>query len=247
MTGPPGPRERRSVGRSADSDALLEGQRRYYDARAAEYDEWFLRRGRYDRGPELNARWFDETAELARRLEAVGPRGRILELACGTGLWTERLARHADRLTAVDASLEMLEINRRRPGNSDVRFVQADLFAWEPDACFDFVFFAFWLSHVPPERFDAFWTTVSRALAPGGRVFLVDSLYQPTSTAVDHRLGEPTDTVVTRALNDGRHFEVVKVFYRPAELQERLRAVGWSFEVGATATYFLYGSGEPTA
>ena len=65
----------------ASSDSLIEEQIAYYRDRAGEYDEWFLRQGRYDRGPELNARWFAEVEEVARALEAFAPAGDVLELA----------------------------------------------------------------------------------------------------------------------------------------------------------------------
>jgi demethylmenaquinone methyltransferase/2-methoxy-6-polyprenyl-1,4-benzoquinol methylase len=67
-------------------DGLLEGQLGYYRARAEEYDEWFLRTGRYDRGSEWNRRWFLELERVRQELDRFGPAGRVLELACGTGL-----------------------------------------------------------------------------------------------------------------------------------------------------------------
>ena len=63
-------------------------------------------------------------------------------------------------MTAVDASPEVLGINRARLREArreiSVRYVEADLFDWRPDAAYDAVFFEFWLSHVPPERFERF-------------------------------------------------------------------------------------------
>jgi demethylmenaquinone methyltransferase/2-methoxy-6-polyprenyl-1,4-benzoquinol methylase len=90
-------------------DGLLEGQLGYYRARAEEYDEWFLRTGRYDRGSEWNRRWFLELERVRQELDRFGPAGRVLELACGTGLWTVELARHTASITAIDASPEVLE------------------------------------------------------------------------------------------------------------------------------------------
>lgn len=226
-------------------EPILQEQTAYYRARAGEYDEWFLRQGRYDRGPELNQQWFAEIGEVARALDAFAPRGQVLELAGGTGLWTQHLIRHADRVTVVDASPEVIAINRARVGETRARFVEADIFSWQPDAPYDVVFFSFWLSHVPPERFAAFWHLVRSALAPGGCVFFLDSLYTEASTAVDHRLDGPDAATTLRRLNDGREFRIVKVFYQPTQLAEQLAGLGWNATVSATATYFLYGCGSP--
>ena len=215
----------------------------YYRARAGEYDQWFLRQGRYDRGEALNRQWFEEVDEVARVLEAFRPAGRVLELAAGTGLWTERLALHAARVTAVDSSAEALALNRERTRDTPVEYVQADLFAWESAGQYDVVFFGFWLSHVPPRRFEAFWELVGSWLVPGGRVFFVDSRFDETSTAVDHRLRGREAVSLTRRLNDGREFEIVKIFYRPEDLALHLTALGWEVTIGATPHYFLYGHG----
>ncbi len=226
---------------------LLEGQLAYYRARAEEYDDWFLRRGRHDRGPEWNRRWFSELEEIRQELGRFGPTGRVLELACGTGLWTVELARHADSVIAIDASPEVLEINRarlREAGHeSAVRYVEADLFDWRPGAAYDAVFFGFWLSHVPPERFGAFWELVRSALRPGGRAFFVDSLGPETQDEKGRRARDPQDYTTTRQVEDGREFRIVKVFYDPEALEGRLTDLGWRISVRATE-HLLYGSGE---
>jgi SAM-dependent methyltransferase len=225
-----------------DESRRLQQQIDYYRARAPEYDDWFFRRGRYDRGPQANADWFADVALLRGTLEKFKPAGDVLELACGTGLWTEQLLPYARSLTAVDASPETLAINRARVGAAaGVQFVQADLFAWHPQATFDVVFFGFWLSHVPPDLFEPFWRLVAGALRPGGRVFFVDSKFEPSSTARDHVLENAQADSVVRRLNDGREFQVVKVFYRPGELQARLRSLGWSADIRETPRYFLLG------
>jgi demethylmenaquinone methyltransferase/2-methoxy-6-polyprenyl-1,4-benzoquinol methylase len=232
-------------------EELLEGQLAYYRARAGEYDEWFLRRGRHDRGPDWNRRWFSELEEVRRELDRFRPTGKVLELACGTGLWTAELARHADGVTAVDASPEVLEINRARLREAGreirVRYVGADLFDWRPDDAYDAVFFGFWLSHVPPGRFAPFWDLVRSALRPGGRAFFVDSLGAETPDEKERRGTASQDHTTARRLNDGREFRIVKIFYDPADLERRLADLGWRFPVRTTQNHLLYGFGEPRA
>jgi demethylmenaquinone methyltransferase/2-methoxy-6-polyprenyl-1,4-benzoquinol methylase len=223
---------------------LLDEQIAYYSARAAEYDEWFLRQGRYDRGEAHRAAWFAEVEAVEAALREARPRGRVLELACGTGLWTRRLLEHASELTAIDASPEVLELNRERVGSERVRYLQADLFRWQPRTEFDFVFFGFWLSHVPPDRFAAFWETVRAALAPGGSVFFVDNAHNPAIAARDHRL-PAAGYVMDRLLNDGRRFRVVKVFYEPAELAGRLAGLGFAGQIRSTGEFFVWGAVAP--
>ncbi len=231
---------------------LLSEQRRYYRERAPEYDAWWERTGRYDRGADANARWFAESELLARELERFAPQGRVLELACGTGLWTRHLVRHADAVTAVDAAPEMLTLNRTRlrASGDDARvdYVQADLFSWRPPSeAYDVCFFAFWLSHVPESHFASFWEAVASALRPGGRVLFFDSDRSERSTAADHQPPDAARDTLQRRLDDGREFRIVKRFYDPPRLERRLRELGFQIEVRRTGEFFLYGAGEPAA
>jgi demethylmenaquinone methyltransferase/2-methoxy-6-polyprenyl-1,4-benzoquinol methylase len=225
-------------------ESAIQQQIEYYRARAGEYDQWFYRQGRYDHGPERNQLWFDEGRSVAAALDAFRPTGSVLELAAGTGIWTEHLLRHATELTAVDASPEVLAIHRQKLQSARVEYILADLFEWRPDRQFDVVFFGFFLSHVPPEKFEPFWQLVRSALRPGGRFFLIDSLRDPSSSAADHQLPGPAEVTMNRRLNDGREFTVYKVFYKPLELEKRLRDLGWNATVSSTAHYFLHAQGS---
>jgi 2-polyprenyl-3-methyl-5-hydroxy-6-metoxy-1,4-benzoquinol methylase len=226
--------------KAVEERQLLEEQMAYYRARAHEYDEWFLRQNRYDHGLEHRREWFREVEEIRKVLRSTVRGAEVLELACGTGLWTQLLAEDNKRIVAVDASPEVIEINRERVHSDKVDYHTADLFTWTPASTFDVVFFSFWLSHVPPARFDAFWNTVRTALRPAGQAFFIDSLLEQTSSARDHG---PVDQsgVAHRKLNDGREFDVVKVFYQPDELERRLHAMGWRGWVRSTEKFFFYG------
>lgn len=232
-------------------DPLLAEQVAYYRARAGEYDAWWLRQGRYDRGAEFNTAWFAEVAEaegaLRGWLAANRPRTAI-ELACGTGLFTRHVAPAVESLAAIDASPEVIAINRARLASlaiANVAFAQVDLFAWRPEARHDLVFMSFWLSHVPVARFDAFWSTLRGALAPGGAVYLIDSAHDPTSTAVDHVLPQADTGVVTRKLDDGSTFHIVKHFWTPQRLADALAPLGWHARLTQTPRYFVHGEVRP--
>lgn len=229
-----------------DDAATLAEQITYYRARAHEYDSWWLREGRYDRGPHANAKWCSEVERVERAVAEFEPAGEVLELACGTGLWTRRLIDYAAHVTAVDASDEVIAINRARVDDERVEYVQADLFEWvPPPARFDVCFFGFWLSHVPEARFEQFWAAVRSALRPGGRVLFIDSDRSDRSTAADHHLPELGEETMTRRLDDGREFQIIKRFYEPAVLEARLAELGWKVEVQSSGEFFIYGAGAP--
>ena len=191
--------------RSTGIDGVLEEQTAYYEARAAEYEDCYLRRGRYDTGPEENAAWFAETARLEAAAERFDATGTVLELACGTGLWTRFLVPRAKRLVAVDNAAKVLELNRNRYGAPNVEYEQADIFNWAPSPQdrFDGIFFGFFISHIPPELFDGFWSDLRSWLAPGGSVFFCDDAADrraPTAESGSTRrpttcssAGSPTD------------------------------------------------------
>lgn len=214
---------------------LLEEQKRYYAERAPEYDDWWHRRGRYELEPGALARWRADVAEVESGLTAFAPGGAALELAAGTGIWTRRLLRLADRIVAVDANAETLALN-----TPEADLVQADVFEWRPTERFDLVFFSFWLSHVPEERFGEFWSLVRAALVPGGRVFLVDSGAGDTA----HTGSDQADGEETRSLADGRTFRIVKRRWPPDELTARARLFGFELDLHDTTNgHFLYGGG----
>jgi SAM-dependent methyltransferase len=237
-------REQRG-GELSEIDPLLAEQIGYYRARAEEYEDWWFRRGRYDHGADANAQWFAE-AELVRDdLERFRPTGHVLELACGTGLWTEALAASAAEVTAIDASPEVLEIARAKVPAANVEYVEADLFAWEPERRYDVCFFSFWLSHVPNRRSQQFWEKVRRALAPDGRVYLIDSARSHRASARDHALQDPDQETMLRRLADGREYHVVKHWFEADALGLQLAELGWSAHIRTTREFFVYGQATP--
>ncbi len=222
----------------------IQTQIAYYNARAKEYDEWFYRIGRYNRGLEINQRWFDEVAALKNVVNKVGTVESVLELACGTGIWTQELLKIGKQITALDASQEMIEINRQKLNNaSNVEYRQLDLFPWQPDKQYDLVFFSFWLSHVPPAEVDEFLSKVYNSVLPDGKVTIIDSYFEITSSAKDYPLQDKNEIYQQRKLNNGREFQIFKIYYQPDVLLNKLTQAGFQAEVGLTDTYFIYVQG----
>jgi demethylmenaquinone methyltransferase/2-methoxy-6-polyprenyl-1,4-benzoquinol methylase len=139
----------------------------------------------------------------------------------------------------------VLELARGKVTAAHVEWVLADVFAWEPAQQYDVCFFGFWLSHVPSELLGAFWQKVGRALAPGGRVYLVDSARSTRASARDHAPPNPRRELELRRLEDGREFRVVKHWFEAEALQRSIEELGWQARIEATAEFFVYGEASP--
>ncbi len=214
----------------------------YYQARAGEYDDWYLRRGRYARGPIHDAAWNAELDAAGRWLDDLPIAGEIVELAAGTGWWSPLLASKGE-LWLYDAAEAPLERARDRLLAHGLRAHIHIRDAWaEPDRAVDAVVLGFWLSHVERDRTSAFLALARRWLKPGGRLAIIDSLPDPQSGAADH------DPVVgdraTRRLEDGRQFRIVKVHRDAGEMQVALEEAGFvDVTVETTGRFFVLATG----
>jgi demethylmenaquinone methyltransferase/2-methoxy-6-polyprenyl-1,4-benzoquinol methylase len=212
----------------------------YYQARAGEYDDWYLRRGRYERGPIHDTAWHAELDGAGTWLDAQPLRGEIVELAAGTGWWSPLLASKGE-LWLYDAAEAPLERARERLLAHRLRAHIHVRDAWaEPDRQVDGVFCGFWLSHVERARTAEFLGLVRRWLTPGGTFAFIDSRPDAYSSAVDHPA--PADDLSVRRLDDGREFTIVKVYREPPELEAALLDAGFTNpEITTTGRFFVLG------
>jgi demethylmenaquinone methyltransferase/2-methoxy-6-polyprenyl-1,4-benzoquinol methylase len=229
-----------------DVDAEM---RAYYAARAPEYDDFYLRRGRYERGPVHDTAWQAELDQVTRWLDALPIDGEILELAAGTGWWSPLLAQKG-HLTITDANREPLAIAARRLEAHGLRAGVVLRDAWDPpDREVDAVVAGFWLSHVPQARLAAFLELARAWLRPGGRFAFIDSKRDPQGSAPAPERPEVAPGVQLRDVADGRRFRVVKEYYEPGHLREALTAAGFEqLDVRDTPRFFVHGvavAGEP--
>jgi len=218
------------------ADALA-AQARFYDLYAPDYVNPLAPTNRRVHDP------LDPTA-AADLVDRLAPEGDVLELACGPGGFTAELARRASSVTAVDASPRMLARNRIEVDQPNVSYVLADAFDWRPEQRYDFVFFGFWLSHVPPARFDDFWHGLRTCIRDGARVAFVDE--DDRSRTNDDVRVENDIPLAPRRLPDGRTLDVIKVFWEPAELTARLHRLGWTFDIRRYHDIFMHGEGTLT-
>jgi SAM-dependent methyltransferase len=222
---------------SADHDAEMLA---YYEARAGEYDDWYLRRGRYARGPIHDAAWNAELDGAGTWLDGLPIQGEIVELAAGTGWWSPLLASKGE-LSIYDAAEAPLERARERLIAHRLRAHLHVRDAWaEPDRRVDALVCGFWLSHVPRARTSEFLGLARRWLKPGGTFAFIDSLPDPQSGAADN--APPAGDLAVRRLDDGREFTIVKVYREPDELEDALREARFGqVRVTTTGRFFVLG------
>ena len=209
---------------------ILDEQMTYYRKMAQEYDETTGQ-------TEDLQRAFARARDL---LQQHTPVEQMLELACGTGTWTRALLPLGRELTAIDASPEMLALAQQKVGNAVVQFQQADLFQWQPRQQYDLVFFANWLSHVPPQRLDAFLGTVARAVRPCGSLAVVDQ-YAPMQEDREIIVQKEEGAIYAkRSLLNGQTFIIVKVFYDLQIIENLLDALDFTVTVHKLDDIFFF-------
>ncbi len=202
----------------------------YYAQRAAEYERIYAK-------PERQA----DLAALRQRLRGLLAGRKVLELACGTGYWTEVIATAAAQVTAIDVNEEVLQIARsKRYPENRVRFMLGDCYA-PPDTgrSHDALFAGFWWSHVPLGRMDAFLAAATQSVEPGALVAFLDNRYVEGSSTPVSRRDADGNSYQLRRLDDGSTHEVLKNFPAESELIRRAAGCGRGAHVDLYPHFWL--------
>ena len=177
---------------------------------------------------------------LEARVRAMLAGRKVLELACGTGYWTDLFAREAAAVTALDYNEEMLAIARSKKQVGKVGFVRGS--AYEiPDfgRSHDALFAGFWWSHVGLQELDAFLDQVTRSIAPGALIAFLDNRYVEGSSTPVARRDAHGNGYQARKMGDGSTQEVMKNFPAEGELIQRASRHGWGAHVDLFQYYWL--------
>lgn len=184
----------------------------YYAARSPEYEKV------YDK-PERQR----DLARIAHLIQDVFWGKSVLELACGTGWWTQQMAITAQSVVATDINDAMLDIARRKAyPAANVTFQRDDVFKTRLSGSFDGVFAGFFWSHVPSQRLDEFLQQTFARVRPGGVAVFLDNRMVPGSSTPIHHTDNHGNTYQLRRLQDGTTHLVLKNFPDPSFLSEIL-------------------------
>ena len=203
----------------------------YYAARAKEYDQIYAK-------PERQA----DLRLIEQWLPSRFKDKQVLEIAAGTGYWTQFIAPVAMSVLGLDASAETLQIAQGRPNNTRAQWLVGDAYALPaPVERYDAAFAGFWFSHIPLARQKEFLLGLNKTLQQGARVVMLDNLYVEGNSTPLTESDSEGNTYQQRKLADGSVHRVLKNYPSELELCELVAPFGmqlshtvwqyyWAFE-----------------
>jgi SAM-dependent methyltransferase len=204
---------------------------KYYADRASEYDAIYSK-------PERQG----DIKLLSSHLTELLSNRRVLEVACGTGYWTQFYGPHTNSTVATDYNDEVLLIARRRiEAHSNIRVEQSDAYSLDniPDD-FDAGVAAFWWSHLLKSGIAAFLEVFHSKLMPSGLVIITDNIYVEGSSTPISRTDSDGNSYQTRRLKNGSRYEVLKNFPSESEFRSQVAPYGENIQF-RKLTYFWIG------
>jgi len=201
----------------------------YYAQRARDYERIYEKPGRQD-----------ELLELKHIVRTTFTDRNVMEVACGTGYWTEVMADTASSVTALDINESVLEVARAKsisPAKVDFQIADAyQLPAFSQK--FDAALVAFLWSHIPKSRLANFLFGLRHALMPGATVLFLDNTYVEGESTLITRRDDDGNTFQTRRLENGNPFEVLKNYPTEQELRDAIQGFAEGRELRWLAHYW---------
>lgn len=202
----------------------------YYSHRALEYEKIY-------RKPERQA----DLESIKKLVKDFFQNKSVLEIACGTGYWTEIISNSANSIVAIDSSKEVLDIARLKSyQKSNVKFVVDDALSLSKiNSSFNSAFCGFWFSHIQKKYLESFITKLHTKLKPGLVVVMIDNNYVEGSSTPFIRTDGEGNSYQLRALEDGSEYEVLKNFYSEVDLKNIFRKYSVNFEIFNFKYYWM--------
>lgn len=194
----------------------------YYNRRAQEYEKVYQR-------PERQG----DLEKLRKILQSKAKDQRILEVACGTGYWTQDLAATAQFILSTDQSDETLEFAKsKKLPNEKVQFLKDDAYSLQNcQGEFTLGFAGFWWSHVPRSKLSEFLANFHSKLQPNAKVIFCDNGFREGDSTSICRTDLEGNTFQQRTLEDGSSFEVLKNFPTDEEFRRVLQGLGKDLQI----------------
>lgn len=185
----------------------------YYNQRAKEYETIYQK-------PERQ----NDLEKAALILQQTFSNKNIIEIACGTGYWTEKIATTAASIFATDINDTVIEMakNKHYP-NNNITFAIADFHSYEPALQYAGLFGGIIWSHVPLQDLHKFIAKANTWVTPGGIVAFMDNKFVQGSNLPITKTDQQGNTFQTRVLKNGSTHEVLKNFPAKKLMLEKLK------------------------
>ncbi|AIY43176.1 putative methyltransferase protein [Collimonas arenae] len=201
----------------------------YYAKRAATYEEIYQR-------PERQ----DELLTLQVRVQELMEGHDVLELACGTGFWTEQIAATAKSVLATDINPEMIALAKAKNLPADIAtFALQDINTFQPDRQFTACFLGFWWSHVGRQDQVRFIAQLREKLGKDIVLVMIDNGYVEEQSTPIARTDADGNTYQFRTLPDGERYEVMKNFPTDSGLRKKLAPITRELRILRLEYYWL--------
>jgi demethylmenaquinone methyltransferase/2-methoxy-6-polyprenyl-1,4-benzoquinol methylase len=201
----------------------------YYTKRAAEFERIYQKPERQEDLRQLQG----ILADIFYGLD-------VLEIACGTGFWTQFASLSAKSIVATDNNEEVLSIAREKDYGCPITFLKKDAYALDDvGGSFSAAFAGFWLSHIPKAKIDGFLRILHSILAEGATVVMIDNLYVEGSSTQIAREDKDGNTYQIRELSDGSRHEVLKNFVKEEEFMTRIMPLGKECQFSSLEYFWL--------
>lgn len=206
----------------------------YYSSRAKEYDLVYNR-------PDKKRK--EEQNHIKKYLEKKFAKKDVLEIACGTGYWTEPVLKTARHITATDASTEMLAIAQNRlKKHKNVQFFLSD--AYTPLTkvpAYSGAMALCWFSHIPKKNIKKFLSALHERLEKGAFVVFVDNVLRPELGGKLVKKKGSRDTYKLRSLNNKDKYAILKNYYTETQLRKIFSAYSRTVEIQYLNHFWIAG------
>jgi demethylmenaquinone methyltransferase/2-methoxy-6-polyprenyl-1,4-benzoquinol methylase len=182
----------------------------YYAKRASEYENIYLKPERQE--------FIKDSKNILRQYFL---NKNVLEIACGTGFWTEAISEKSTKITAVDINNEVLEIAKNKKFDCKIDFIQDDSYKLNKiTEKYNSLFAGFWLSHVPKTKMKDFIENIHKKLSDNAMVVFIDNIYVEGISTKISRFDTDGNSFQIRKLKDNSEHEVLKNFYDEKSLRD---------------------------
>lgn len=201
----------------------------YYKDRAEEYEKIYSK-------PERQ----EDLKSAATILQEIFADKQVLEIACGTGYWTEKIAVTATSIFATDINESVIEIAKKKDfSTKQVSFGIADIYNFSGNNKFESLFGGFIWSHILLQDLDKFLSTVNSLVSPGSTVVFMDNNFVEGSNHPITERDAHGNSFQTRKLEDNTTHLVLKNFPTEIFLQQKLKDIGGEIKFFNLTYYWI--------